>query len=110
LQDNYVAPVATTSAVLPASSVVPPSVTPSHPASTAFTQFLYAGLRSAQVKALQSLLVARGYLLPTGATGFFGNLTLHALQQFQCAQKIVCTGGAGWGTVGPKTRSALNGL
>ena len=75
-----------------------------------FTQFLYFGLRGAQVKSLQSLLAEQGYLASANATGFFGNLTLSALQKFQCDQNIVCTGGAGWGMVGPKTRNALNAL
>ena len=75
-----------------------------------FTQFLYFGLRSAQVQGLQSLFAGHGYLASANATGFFGSLTLHALQQFQCDQNIVCTGGGGWGTVGPKTRAALNAL
>lgn len=86
---------------------VPSSVAAGSPA---FTQFLYFGLRSSQVEALQSLLAGNGYLAPTAATGFFGNLTLAALQKFQCDQGIVCTGGAGWGMVGPKTRTALNAL
>jgi chitodextrinase len=72
------------------------------------TQFLYYGLRDTQVTALQSALVNDGYLSSIYATGFFGNLTRSAVEKFQCAQKIVCTGGAGWGTVGPKTRAALN--
>jgi fibronectin type 3 domain-containing protein len=74
------------------------------------SQFLYFGLRNAQVQILQSALVGQGYLAPLYATGFFGNLTLHALQKFQCDHKIVCVGGPGYGTVGPKTRNAFNTL
>jgi chitodextrinase len=74
------------------------------------TQSLYYGLRNAQVKDLQSLLVANGDLPSIDATGFFGNLTLSAVEQFQCTNGIVCTGGPGWGLVGPKTRNVLNGL
>lgn len=77
---------------------------------SAFTQSLYFGLRGAQVQALQSLLVGQGYLPAVDATGFFGNLTLHAVQQFQCAQSVVCTNGPGWGIIGPKTRNILNEL
>jgi peptidoglycan hydrolase-like protein with peptidoglycan-binding domain len=62
------------------------------------------------VQDLQSLLAEYGYLSSTNATGFFGNLTLGAVQKFQCDKDIVCTGGAGWGTVGPKTRNILNSL
>ena len=107
-----VAPVAVTTA--PASA--PVAVTPTAPPASAtpvinqpFTTTLYYGLRSADVTALQSLLTLRGYL-SSPATGFFGNLTLQALEKFQCDNNIVCTGGAGWGIVGPKTRAVLNGL
>lgn len=74
------------------------------------TQSLYYGLRNAQVTALQTVLVGDGYLSSIYATGFFGNLTLKAIEKFQCNESIVCTGGAGWGIVGPKTRAALNAL
>ncbi|MDR3582187.1 MAG: hypothetical protein P4L67_02840 [Candidatus Pacebacteria bacterium] len=80
------------------------------PTAVPLTQYLYLGLRSAQVTALQSLLIKNGDLLPAYATGYFGNLTLTALEKFQCDASIVCTGGAGWGFVGPKTRKALNSL
>jgi peptidoglycan hydrolase-like protein with peptidoglycan-binding domain len=71
---------------------------------------LYYGLRTAQVTTLQSLLVANGYLSSANATGFFGSLTLAAVQKFQCDNNIACTGGAGYGIVGPKTRNILNSL
>jgi hypothetical protein len=74
------------------------------------TQSLYFGLRTAQVKDLQSLLAGKGYLSSANASGFFGSLTLAAVQKFQCDKSIVCAGGAGWGTVGPKTRDVLNSL
>ena len=94
-------------------SATPESVTSSvatGAAVPAFTQFLYFGLRGAQVENLQSFLVKDGYLPSDDATGFFGNITLSAVEKFQCAQDIVCTGGGGWGTIGPKTRTALNNL
>jgi hypothetical protein len=77
---------------------------------TPLTAFLYYGLRNAQVTALQSILADGGYLAPIYTTGFFGNITLSAVEKFQCDQNVVCTGGAGWGTVGPRTRAALNAL
>jgi fibronectin type 3 domain-containing protein len=73
------------------------------------TASLYYGLRSDQVSTLQSLLVSHGYLASNFATGFFGNLTLQAVQKFQCDNGVLCSG-AGWGIVGPKTRTILNGL
>lgn len=88
------------------------SAAPSSVASSlaALTQSLYYGLRNGQVTALQSLLAENGYLSPIDETGFFGNLTLAAVEKFQCAEGVVCTGGPGWGLVGPKTRAALNAL
>jgi len=75
---------------------------------TTFTQSLYYGLRSTQVSALQSLLAAKGYMSSAYVTGFFGNITKNAVGSFQCASGIACSGDAGWGLVGPKTRAALN--
>ena len=83
------------------------TVTAGHPT---FTKYLYFGLHDAQVGALQSFLAEHGYLSSANTTGFFGNLTFRAIQKFQCDQEIVCTGGTGWGTVGPKTRGVLNKL
>lgn len=74
------------------------------------TQSLYYGLQSTQVNALQAILAENGYLASDDVTGFFGNLTLSAVEKFQCNENIVCTGDAGWGTVGPKTRTALSSL
>jgi chitodextrinase len=97
-------------------SIFPLAITPtvvnltSSSFSQLLTQSLYLGLRDLQVNDLQSLLVNSGYLSSTNVTGLFGNLTLGAVEKFQCARNIVCTGGAGWGIVGPKTRAMLNGL
>lgn len=96
--------------VLPAaisSSATSPSALPQN--NSTFTQFLYFGLRSSQVQSLQSLLATNGYLPSVNITGFFGTITQNALEKFQCDQNIACTGNAGWGMVGPKTRSVLNG-
>jgi chitodextrinase len=98
-----------------APSVIPPPSEGISPASagvsgTTFSQTLYSGLRGTQVEDLQSFLASYGYLSSADTTGFFGTITLHAVEKFQCDKNIVCTGGAGWGTVGPKTRSVLNGL
>ncbi len=104
-------PPAVTSQISPAiPGVATGSPTASSSVLTFFNQYLYFGLHGPQVQQLQSLFVKHGYLAEANATGFFGTITLHALQKFQCDQNIVCTGGAGWGTVGPKTRSALNAL
>lgn len=101
------------SVIIPSTALsvdIPQTVPDTANAAFVFTQSLYFGLRSTQVENLQSLLAQNGYLAPVYATGFFGNLTLGALRKFQCAENIVCTGGAGWGLVGPKTRAVLNTL
>ena len=113
----------TTTAVTPVTTVpqtpvvLAPSTPaqPSAPAAAApsvggsFDTTLYYGLRNPEVSALQSLLIAQGYL-SSSATGFFGTLTLQALQKFQCDKGVACSGAPGWGIVGPKTRTVLNGL
>jgi fibronectin type 3 domain-containing protein len=114
----------TTAAVTPSPSVisVPVVVAPAVASSTivapsisvvsgspVFTDSMYYGLRSNQISTLQSFLIAHNYLT-SSATGFFGTLTLQAVKQFQCDQNIACTGSAGWGLVGAKTRSVLNSM
>jgi hypothetical protein len=99
-------PVITTPIIIASSSSIVSSNAPA--GNQTFTEFLYFGLRDQQVENLQSLLAAHGYLSSANATGFFGSITQAALQKFQCDQNIVCTGGAGWGTVGPRTRNILN--
>jgi chitodextrinase len=109
---TIIVPVATASVVATSSPASSATAVPSSVASgiASLTQSLYFGLRTAQVKELQSLLAANGYLSSGSATGFFGSITLGAVQKFQCDNNIVCTGGAGYGIVGPKTRSVLNSL
>ncbi len=65
---------------------------------------LTVGSRGADVTALQSMLIAAGYSIPAGATGYFGSQTKAAVQQYQAAKGIPSTG-----FVGPLTRAALNG-
>jgi spore germination protein YaaH len=62
-------------------------------------------MSGADVKALQQTLADKGYLTAT-PSGYFGAATLAAVKEFQCTQKIVCSG-AGYGNVGPKTQAAL---
>ena len=112
----YPAPTSTVSQVSTPAVVSAPVVVaqPSSPDVTAvqpaLTASLSYGLRNDQVSALQSILAAHGYLTSTATTGFFGNLTLQAVQKFQCDNGIACSGAPGWGIVGPKTRTALNAL
>jgi len=110
-------PVVTTRAASSSSSsssgATIPLPVPTPAGSTVFTATLSLGLRSNDVKTLQSLLIQKGYLGTGYATGFFGALTQKAVQQFQWDQNIVCSGSpatTGWGLVGAKTRAALNAL
>ncbi|HEX4104025.1 MAG TPA: fibronectin type III domain-containing protein [Candidatus Paceibacterota bacterium] len=77
-----------------------------------FSTALYFGLSNNAVKNLQIFLIEDGYLGQGYDTGYFGALTQKAVEQFQCAQAIICSGNpgtTGWGSVGPRTRAALNG-
>ncbi|MDO8741937.1 MAG: peptidoglycan-binding domain-containing protein, partial [bacterium] len=76
------------------------------------TRTLYQGTKGTDVKNLQTFLIQNNYLAPTNSTGFFGALTRAAVQKYQCAQNIVCSGtqtSTGYGMVGAKTRAKLNG-
>jgi hypothetical protein len=79
---------------------------------------LHLGSTGKQVLSLQKLLNKLGYLVATSGSGSpghesstFGTGTLAAVQKFQCAMKIVCSGttaSSGYGMVGAKTRLALH--
>lgn len=62
------------------------------------------------VTKLQQYLISYGFLAPGNAIGIYGPLTIKAVQAFQCAKNIVCSGDAastGYGAVGPRTLMAL---
>ena len=90
--------------------------TPSTPTSISIssltlTRTLYRGIRGTDVTSLQTFLIQKGHLAPTNATGFYGPITMQAVQKYQCAQSIVCSGNeatTGYGVVGAKTRAKLN--
>jgi len=110
-------PVATSSPVTtPSSTTTTTITTPPPPPTTTnfvFTTSLYYGLRNNTVLALQNFLIQAQYLGAPYNTGFYGSLTQRAVQKFQCTQDIVCSGSpatTGWGSVGPRTRRALNQL
>jgi hypothetical protein len=81
------------------------------------TDNLKVGSEGAQVVVLQKLLNEAGYLVAKSGVGSpgnesdtFGAMTKAAVQRFQCAQNIVCSGSestTGYGLVGAKTRAAL---
>ena len=76
-----------------------------------FERDLEYGEKSEDVKRLQKLLALDKEIYPEGiVTGYFGPLTLKAVQRFQCKYGIVCQGdpqSTGFGRVGPKTRAKL---
>jgi hypothetical protein len=84
------------------------------------TQELTLGAISSEVKALQVMLNAKGYVLATDGPGSpgqetekFGLLTRTAVRKFQCAVMRLCSGdehSTGYGLVGVKTREALMGV
>ncbi len=76
-----------------------------------FERDLEYGESSEEVRQLQQLLTSDKEIYPEGRiTGYFGSLTLKAVQRFQCKYGIVCEGSpqtTGFGRVGPKTRAKL---
>jgi peptidoglycan hydrolase-like protein with peptidoglycan-binding domain len=84
----------------------------SGPSATFLTNF-GPGARSADVTALQKLLIRDGDYPAAIVTGYYGALTIAAVQQLQIKYGIVSGGSPytnGFGAVGPKTRAKLNTL
>ncbi len=80
-------------------------------AQVTFTQSMDVGSRGGDVSALQTYLASTPHYPEKLVTGYFGALTQAAVQRFQCAEEIVCSGTAattGYGRVGPKTLMQLN--
>ncbi len=85
----------------PTGTIIPPPI---------LTRTIYFGSKGADVLSLQNYLIATGYLNVGSNSGFFGNLTRLAVQKFQCAKGVVCSGTeatTGYGMVGAKTRLAF---
>lgn len=109
-----VAPVATPTLTASSSSTIAVASTIN---ADSLTATLSMGMISPQVLLLQQLLNAEGFTLATSGPGSpgnettkFGSLTRAAVQKFQCAKNIVCSGNevtTGYGLVGPHTRAAL---
>ena len=78
---------------------------------TAITTQMEAGDSGAQVSALQTFLAADSAVYPEGlVTGYYGDLTVAAVQRYQCKNGIVCQGDAattGYGRVGPSTLAKI---
>jgi len=73
-------------------------------ASVTFTRDLTIGSTGSDVTALQTWLIAKGYSVPAGATGYFGTQTKAALAAYQAANAI--SPAAGY--FGPITRAKVN--
>ena len=78
---------------------------PSTPSSScAFTRDLTIGSKGADVTCLQNALIAAGYSIPAGATGYFGAQTQAAVSAWQKAAGVTPTAGY----FGAKSRAAWN--
>jgi hypothetical protein len=76
-----------------------------------FTRNLSLGMTSNDVKQLQAFLAKNPVLYPQDkVTGYFGTLTLKAVQRFQAKYGIAKAGQSVYGYVGPATRAMLNSL
>lgn len=78
-------------------------------ANALFSVNLKFGMQSSDVYKLQQLLATDNEIYPEGiVSGYFGNLTLQAVQRFQLKYNVVVSDKeAGYGLVGPKTRAKL---
>ncbi len=80
--------------------------TPAPVSSYIFTQYLSAGMTGEEVKQLQLVLKAQGFLSSgVNPTGYYGPATTEAVKKFQAAKGIQPLG-----VVGPSTRAVLNTL
>jgi peptidoglycan hydrolase-like protein with peptidoglycan-binding domain len=73
--------------------------------SVTFARDLTLGSTGADVTALQTWLISKGFSIPAGATGYFGAQTQAAVAAYQAANGI--TPAAGY--FGPITRAKVNG-
>lgn len=73
---------------------------------------LQVGMSGSDVSSLQTFLAQDSTLYPEGlVTGYYGQLTMSAVQRFQARNGIVSSGtpaSTGYGRVGPTTRAAIN--
>ncbi len=71
-----------------------------------FTRDLTIGSTGADVTTLQTWLIAHGYAIPAGPTGYFGTQTRAAVAAYQAAHSIQPTAGY----FGPLTRASINAM
>ncbi|MDO8486393.1 MAG: peptidoglycan-binding protein, partial [Candidatus Staskawiczbacteria bacterium] len=71
----------------------------------------YISQRAEEVKNLQTMLFQDKTIYPEGIiSGYYGYLTVKAVQRFQEKYNISRPGELGYGIAGPKTRAKLNEL
>lgn len=78
----------------------------------AITTQLDVGDTGSEVSELQTFLASDSSIYPEAlVTGYFGTLTQRAVERYQCAKGIVCSGTpttTGYGRVGPTTSTRIN--
>ena len=72
--------------------------------SATFTRDLSSGSTGADVTALQNWLIAKGFSIPAGATGYFGTQTKAAVAAYQASKGIAPAAGR----LGPATRASVS--
>ena len=80
------------------------TTTTSTSSSCSFTRNLTIGSTGSDVTCLQNALIAGGYSIPAGATGYFGGETKAAVSAWQKASGVTPTAGY----FGPRSRAAFN--
>jgi hypothetical protein len=103
-QTNTIAKIAAVVAGLGLVAMSFVAAAPAKAADAMFNVNLTVGSRGADVSALQTWLIAQGYSIPAGATGYFGMQTKAAVAAYQTAKGISPTAGY----FGPLTRASVN--
>jgi hypothetical protein len=103
-QTNTIAKVAAVIAGLGLVAMTFVAAAPAKAADAMFNMNLTVGSSGADVSALQTWLIAGGYSIPAGATGYFGMQTKAAVAAYQTAKGI--SPAAGY--FGPLTRASVN--
>ena len=83
------------------------AISPAHPSCLVLSDTLSIGMSGDSVMKLQNFLVSEHYLDPSFATGFFGSLTQAAVEKWQADNGVALPSNPGYGTVGPRTRAAI---
>ncbi len=82
------------------------NIQPTNTTNTTFLRDLTLGDTGTDVSTLQSILISKGYSIPAGPTGYFGEQTRQAVAQFQRDNNI--TPAEGW--FGVVTRGKMRGF